>query len=170
MDQLFRSDNDIIAEIKEKYSYHLSWANKYKAMLDAADGVGLTQKPNNSGVPPIVNKRNDVAPTVSGRKKETFADIIVKYFEDGKPKTTMMLLTLYNQNTNHPLDRKNLSSRLSIMAKLTKQIKNIEFEEASNDTRFWWGLSSWFDDSGLKPDHSKYISLTKKSTKILALD
>ena len=163
------SDEDLIAAIKAKRNYHAAQATRYEAMLTA---YGIV--PNKT----VSFSENGHAPSTSTVKvsrkyarKQTFETIIDALMkQENRPKTTVMLLEDYNKKTKKNLDRKNFSSRLSILSTKTGIIKNVEYPEATNDTRFWWGLKGWIENGKFKPEYAKQVDINEKKSKVGALN
>ena len=155
MAQIDLTDDEIVSAIKAKIDFYLTQAGRYQAMLAAANinGIGtVTPSMATSTLKPVKQDTLFILPS-SGAKKKGFDDIVLDVFDDGIPKRTRDVMTWYTAQTGKEIERKNIASRLSTLAKAKGTIRNFEIETSSQDYKFWWGRADWFDHGVIKPEY-----------------
>jgi len=139
-----KTTEDLINEAKELFKFYSSEAEKLKQIIDSAESTKpkLFQSISNG----------------NGRVKLSFEGIILNILSDGSPRTTRMLMEEVEARTgNTSLNRKGFSSRLAIFSKNKRLIRNCHFEEAPNNSKYWWGKSDWFNGNFFTPEYLKRI-------------
>lgn len=158
-------DEQIVAAITAKYSYHiqhannhLEHANKYKLILDAYGAI----IPNTANATFASNSQNLQvvgSPPVNGStSKATFESIILDILSDRRPRGVHELMKEHYARTGRAVKRKDFSSKLSMRAK-SGNIANVEYPGLPTESRFWWGKSEWIDGEDFKEEYKARINM-----------
>lgn len=137
--------------------FHLTEAEKLQEMLSIMDkkSPAVTL----SYVEPFVKATPITA-------KKTFRDIVIDTLvKTQAPHLTRNICDFYRMKTGQDINRKDMSSRLSIEAKKGRIFK-IELKDQPNNLRHWWVLSEWIgNDGNLLPKYQREIDETIRINK-----
>lgn len=159
-----RTDEEILSEIRAKYEHYLKWANKYKAMLDAAESVNLLNSSSQDAAVQAVSKLDVLSEPVetfytNSAKSPNTEYFILEILKDGMPRRTKELMDEYiklAKPDQMPI-LKDFSARIIGISKRTGKFKNVELHEYKRPFTFWWGLAEWFNGEQLKSEYVNKI-------------
>ncbi len=155
-----KTDKDIIRLLREKAAEHRGLAdeldkaaNKYASVLGADD---LDNQINNK-------QDSETISELSGAKKQmkssTFKEVIKDILRDGIPRTAKQLYNIYNKQTDKNVKYNSFSGQLSQLNKQGNVIKMLKILENPVESRFIYGLFSWFENDKLKREYINKIKL-----------
>lgn len=143
-----------LKDIDDKIDFHEKEISKLKGAKEIFEALGKSMA--TAPVKPKVNFTNKSVPTILGG---TFKDIIYSIFKkEDKLFTTRRLSELYLEETGKSISYNTFSGQFSAMVKNNSDIfKNIAFNENPISSRFYYGLTEWFQGDNLKEEYKGKI-------------
>jgi hypothetical protein len=146
----------------EKAKSHIAEAERFKNLLQASRSFHAPTGNHGDTPAPVFDYQNGsvtFSSKINKRKSnKTFESFITDLLNDvGRPVYSQEIITAYKKEYGVDIERKDLSSKLSILAKNKGLIKYEELKGVPPNLKYWWGYSSWYDGDEFNYEYKNKI-------------
>lgn len=135
---------EIILDIESRISAHKAEIQKLYTDLEVLKKYSSNE----------LASKVSIEDSITVGEKITFKDAIKRFLADGVPKRSRELYEMFKTLKNNPeYPHKSFSAQLSMF----KGVDKHEFENRTNEDKYYYGLVDWFDGDKLKPEYLEKI-------------